>query len=84
MEALQQEMVKMQEHNSILSSKLGDTQRQLYDQQSHLAQLSQQGRSSNGRPWSQGRDGCQPTAPHSAELFCDDLPPANPTICLLF
>lgn len=29
----------MQIHNNILSSKLDDTQRQLYDQQSHSTQL---------------------------------------------
>ncbi|KAI5337707.1 hypothetical protein L3X38_016978 [Prunus dulcis] len=38
MEALQQEMTKIQEHN-ILSSKLDDTRRELYDHQSHSAQL---------------------------------------------
>ncbi|CAL8117043.1 unnamed protein product [Prunus armeniaca] len=39
MEALQQEMTRMQEHNNILSSKLDDTQKQLHEQQSRLAQL---------------------------------------------
>ncbi|CAL2244567.1 unnamed protein product [Prunus armeniaca] len=39
LETLQHEMEKMQEHNNLLSSKLDDTQRQLYDQQSHSAQL---------------------------------------------
>ncbi|CAL2257605.1 unnamed protein product [Prunus armeniaca] len=39
MEALQREMTRMQEHNNILSSKLDDTQKQLHEQQSHLAQL---------------------------------------------
>ncbi|CAL2271517.1 unnamed protein product [Prunus armeniaca] len=34
MEALQQEMTKMQERNNILSSKLDETQRQLFEQQS--------------------------------------------------
>lgn len=32
MESLQQKMAKMQEHNNILSSKLGDTQKQLHEQ----------------------------------------------------
>ncbi|CAL8114269.1 unnamed protein product [Prunus armeniaca] len=39
MEALQREMIKMQEHNNILSSKLDDTQKQLHEQQSRSAQL---------------------------------------------
>ncbi|CAL2277515.1 unnamed protein product [Prunus armeniaca] len=32
-------MAKMQKHNNVLSSKLHDTWRELYDQQSHSAQL---------------------------------------------
>ncbi|CAL8992284.1 unnamed protein product [Prunus brigantina] len=39
METLQREMIKMQEHNNILSSKLDDTHKQLHEQQSHSAQL---------------------------------------------
>ncbi|CAL2256650.1 unnamed protein product [Prunus armeniaca] len=39
METLQREMIKMQEHNNILSSKLDYTQKQLHEQQSHSAQL---------------------------------------------
>ncbi|CAL2266370.1 unnamed protein product [Prunus armeniaca] len=31
MEALQREMIRMQEHNNILSSKLDDTQKQLHE-----------------------------------------------------
>ncbi|CAL9024360.1 unnamed protein product [Prunus brigantina] len=39
METLQREMIKMQEHNNILSSKLDDTQKQLHEQESRSAQL---------------------------------------------
>ncbi|CAL9004489.1 unnamed protein product [Prunus brigantina] len=38
METLQREMIKMQEHNHILSSKLDDTQKQLHKQESRSAQ----------------------------------------------
>ncbi|CAL8993372.1 unnamed protein product [Prunus brigantina] len=38
METLQREMIKMQEHNNILSSKLDDTQKQLHEQESRSAQ----------------------------------------------
>ncbi|CAL9020834.1 unnamed protein product [Prunus brigantina] len=38
METLQREMIKMQEHNNILSSKLDDTQKQLHEQESRPAQ----------------------------------------------
>ncbi|CAL2230074.1 unnamed protein product [Prunus armeniaca] len=36
-ESLWQDMAKMQDHTNILSSKLDDTQRQLYEQQTHSA-----------------------------------------------
>ncbi|CAL9005537.1 unnamed protein product [Prunus brigantina] len=52
METLQREMIKMQEHNNILSSKLDDTQKQLHEQESRSAQLPQQlaqGRQSTSR-----------------------------------
>ncbi|CAL8168650.1 unnamed protein product [Prunus armeniaca] len=39
MEAQQREMIRMQKHNNILSSKLDDTQKQLHEQQSRSAQL---------------------------------------------
>ncbi|KAH0973976.1 hypothetical protein GBA52_015875 [Prunus armeniaca] len=39
MEALPREMIRMQEHNNIFSSKLDDTQKQLHEQQSRSAQL---------------------------------------------
>ncbi|CAL9024099.1 unnamed protein product [Prunus brigantina] len=39
METLRREMIKVQEHNNILSSKLVDTQKQLHEQESRSAQL---------------------------------------------